>query len=53
MRVDLFDQIETFKQDSVMFKIEFMQNSEIIARYDEILCQKCSIQRLATECNEI
>ena len=46
VRNDLFDKIQEFGEQSRKFKKEFQKNTKMIARYDEIMCQKCSLQRL-------
>ena len=49
MRVDLFDKIEEFSEQSAKFKKEFYKYTLMIARYDEVMCQKASLQRLFQE----
>lgn len=53
VRVELFETIKKFSEDSKSFSVEFQKHTEIIARYDEILCQKCSISRLNTQRDEM
>jgi len=43
VRLDLFGSIETFQKYNEEFKGEFLKQSEMIARFDEVLCQKCSV----------
>ena len=38
VRVDLFDKIEQFSNQSAKFKKEFHKYTKMIARYDEVLC---------------
>ena len=38
VRVELFETIKKFSEDSKSFSVEFQKHTEIIARYDEILC---------------
>ena len=53
VRGDLFNQIEKFDVDSKQFRIEFKRNTDIIARYDEIICQKASNQRVHQQKRDI
>jgi len=43
VRTDLFGNIEKFSRSNEEFKLEFRNQSEMIARYDEILCSKSSV----------
>ena len=43
VRLDLFGSMDRFSNYNEEFKVEFLKQSEMIARYDEVMCQKCSV----------
>ena len=49
IRAELFENIQEFSKESARFKKEFKVSVKMIARYDEIMCQKASLQRLFEE----